>query len=240
MKALLCVLALAIPATVFGDEASKPPLVTTSGTAEIRVVPDLADLSFGVTIRHANLEEARKQQAERSTKVLAALRAAGVAETNLKADQIEISPIYSDNREETSTVKFYSVSQSITCTLKDLSKVTDITANVVTAGATFSRGATLRTSELRKYRDEARIKAIRIAKEKATDLATELGAKIGKPYSITEGTSNGWNSNGLNLNIPFRQGSFDSEQLVGDEVQATFAPGTISISATIEVSFVLE
>ena len=174
MKVLLSVLALAFSTSVFGDERGQPPLVTTSGTAVIKVVPDLAELYFTVTVRDANLDEARKRQAERFAKVLAALRAAGIAETDLKSEQVEIS--LSGDEYEYAVVKegekeVYRVSQDIACNVSDVSKVTDISASVFAAGATSTRGATLRTSQLRKYRDEARIKTIRFAREKATALA---------------------------------------------------------------------
>ena len=245
MKVLLSVLALALSTSVFGDEREQPPLVTTSGTAVIKVVPDLAELYFTVTVRDANLDEARKRQAERFAKVLAALRAAGIAETDLKSEQVEIS--LSGDEYEYAVVKegekeVYRVSQDIACNVSDVSKVTDISASVFAAGATSTRGATLRTSQLRKYRDEARIKAIRFAREKATALATELGATIGKPYTITEGAGPGWWDE-FNTNGSQGGGGRTSEPVAeadNDKVQSTFAPGTISVGATIRVSFVLE
>ncbi len=242
MKTLLLLLAAVItaPATLFGQQPGiLPPLVSTSGTAEIRVVPDLADLRFEIEIRHTDLKEARKQQAERAAKVLEALRAGGVVEKDLQASQVQIQPHYTqpDSRQETDTVQFFSVSQDVTCTLHDVSKVTDVTAAVVTAGATASHGASLRTSELRKYRDEARVKAIKAAKEKAVALATELGSKVGKPYAITEASSHNWSSS---QNIQNSFGSGEGNAQPEDDALSTFAPGTISISATINVSFVLE
>lgn len=62
--------------------ASPLPLISTSGNAVVRVVPDLVDIRFEVEIRNADLTLARQQQSERTIKVLAALRAAGVAENN--------------------------------------------------------------------------------------------------------------------------------------------------------------
>lgn len=240
MKTLLMLVAavIAAPTIVSAQQPGVlPPLVSTSGSAEIRVVPDLADLSFGVEVRHTDLKEARKQQAERSVKVLAAIRTAGVAERELQASQIQIQPSYTDNGQETETVEFYSVSQQITCTLHDVSKVTDVTAAVVTAGATSVDDASLRTSELRKYRDEARVKAIKAAKEKAIALATELGAVVGKPYSIAEATYAHWGGAQGVFNS-LGQGGGDSEP--EDGALPTFAPGTITISATINVSFLLQ
>ena len=241
MKITLLSIAAAIAApVVFGQQpAPLPPLVSTTGSAEIRVVPDLADLYFEIEVRNADLAVARKQQAERATKLLAALRAAGVTEAELQTSQVQISPYYTDRRQETEKLRFYIVSQNIGCTLHDVKKVPDVTVAAVTAGATGVPGATLRTSELRKYRDQARAKAIRAAKEKAIALATELGAKVGKPYTITEDA--GYDSRQSTRNISnFAQTTVRGGEPPGDETTPTFAPGTISISANVDVSFVLE
>lgn len=242
MKTLLMFLATVISAPMIVSAQQPgvlPPLVSTSGTAEIRVVPDLADLSFGVEVRHTDLKEARKQQAERSAKVLAAIRAAGVKERDLQTSQVEIQPNFTETEDgqETATVQFYSVSQEVTCTLHDVLQIPEITAAVVTAGATSSRRASLRTSKLRTYRDEARIKAIKAAKEKAIALATELGSVVGKPYTIEEDTFSNWGGGQLMYNT-LGQGGGNSQPEEG--AMSTFAPGTITISATINVSFLLQ
>ena len=140
MKSCLMLLTLLIPSLVAADDDSDSrSLVTTSGKAEIRIVPDLADLWFDVEVRHADLAQARKQQAERAEKVVKALKAAGVQDADLQTSQVSISPNYIENRQETANVQFYSVSQTVTCTVKDLKKVPDITAQVLESGATSSR-----------------------------------------------------------------------------------------------------
>lgn len=236
---LLPIAAALVAPTVFGQQpAPLPPLVSTNGSAQIRVVPDLADLYFDIEVRSADLAAARKQETERATKILAALRAAGVAEAELQSSQVQIAPDYTDRRQETEKIKFYRVSQYICCTLHDIKKVTDVTADAVAAGATGVRDASLRTSQLRKYRDEARAKAIHAAKEKAAALATELGAKLGKPYTITEGAGSDWRPiSGNNVQV---QAAAMEGDAAGDGTNPTFAPGTISISANVSVSFILE
>jgi len=240
MKTTLLFAAVTLTASVVTAQqpASIPPLISTNGSAQIRVVPDLADLYFEVEVRNADLNAARKEQTERATKVLAALRAAGVAEAELQSSQVHIAPDYTDRRQETEKIKFYRVAQSVTCTLHDLKKVTDVTAAAVEAGATGIREASLRTSELRKYRDEARGKAVRAAKEKAIALATELGAKVGKPYTITEGYGDDWRPGSSNSGN-FQTSATESND-AGEGTASTFAPGTISISASVRISFLLE
>ncbi len=164
------------------------------------------------------------------------LRAAGIKDTELQSSQVQITPNYQTERgQESGKLQFYSVSQSICGTLQDLKKITDVTADAVTAGATGVRNANLRTSELRKYRDEARAKAIRAAKEKATALAAELGAKIGKPHTITEGAYD-WNS----LSNNSVQAPATGETRSGEDASPSFAPGTISVTASVTVAFILE
>ena len=230
--------ALTAPLLCAQQLAPQPPLVSTSGSALVRVVPDLADLSFEVEVRNTDLNLARKQQAERAKKVLAALRAAGVAETELQSSQVQIAPNFFDRRGETEQARFYVVSQTITATLHDVKKVPDVTTDAVLAGATSVGGVSLRTTQLRKHRDEARAMAIRAAREKATALTTELGVKVGKPYTITEGPDYGARTmltNGNNIQQQV-EGAADP----GDGTTPTFAPGSINISASVNVSFLLE
>jgi uncharacterized protein YggE len=234
---LSLVAVLATPLLFAQQPAQSPPLISTSGSAQIRVIPDLADLSFEIEVRSADLAVTRKQQGERAAKVIAALRAAGVTEGDLQTSQVQIVTDYSGNRGETAKIQFYRVSQSISCTLHDLKKVPDVTAAAVAAGATGVRDATLRTSQLRKHRDEARAKAILAAKEKAIALAGALEAKVGKPYAITEGFDYGTR---LMANNTFNSQTIVEAAPGEDGTSPTFAPGTISIGASVSVSFYLE
>ena len=200
-----------IPAITFAEDHA-PPLVTTSGTAEIRVVPDLADLYFEIRVSDAHLENALRRQANRTKKVLETLRAAGIAETEIQTEPIEVSRLGDghyygggggffsvgvaetnpeksdelssdevDEDDEDESIKpekkgDFMVTQEINCNLRDITKIIEITTKVIAAGANATRGATLRTSELRKYRDEARIRAVRFAKEKADRKSTRLNS----------------------------------------------------------------
>jgi uncharacterized protein len=236
---LFLAIVLTTPALFAQQPTPQPPLVTTSGSALIRVAPDLADLSFEVEVRNIDLAVARKQQAERATKLLAALRAAGIAESELQSSQVQLTADYTDRRQETEKIKFYRVSQSICCTLRDVAKVPDVTAAAVAAGATGVGYANLRTSQLRKHRDEARSKAIQAAREKAVAFATDLGAKAGKPYTITEDAHPGYRSTNFNSIANNIQAVAEAAP-GGDETTSAFAPGTISITASVTVAFLLE
>ena len=91
-------------------------------------------------------------------------------------------------------------------TLSDLSKFEDLLSGVLDAGANYVHNVKFQTTELRKYRDQARALAIKAAQEKATALAGELSQELGEPVTITEeqsswqswygyGWGSGWSSN---------------------------------------------
>jgi uncharacterized protein YggE len=90
-------------------------------------------------------------------------------------------------------------------------------------------------AQTRKYRDEARAKALRAAKEKAVAMAAELGQTIGKPWEIVELGEGGANRATSNNYV---QVAYNYAQVEADV--STVAPGQVTIRASVQVSFVLE
>ncbi len=235
---LISCMALLTAASLSRADNTPPPLVTTTGNSEVKVVPDLADLRFDIELRNTNLKTALAQEAEKMSQLVAALKAAGIGERDLQTSQVTINPVYQQENgtyAETAKIAFFSVSQTVGCTLRDIQKITAITTRAIDAGANRVSGVTLRTSKLRQYRDQARVMAVKAAKEKALALAGELGSKVGKPHSITEQSSE---IPTLLLGNSFAQNAAAAPGDSGSN--SAFEPGTISISATVTVAFVLE
>ena len=235
---LISCMALLTAASLSRADNTPPPLVTTTGNSEVKVVPDLADLRFDIELRNTNLKTALAQEAEKMSQLVAALKAAGIGERDLQTSQVTINPVYQQENgtyAETAKIAFFSVSQTVGCTLRDIQKITAITTRAIDAGANRVSGVTLRTSKLRQYRDQARVMAVKAAKEKALALAGELGSKVGKPHSITEQSSE---IPAILLGNSFAQNAAAAPGDSGSN--SAFEPGTISISATVTVAFVLD
>jgi len=222
-----------------------PALITTQGGAEVRVVPDRADLRFDIEVRHADLASARREQAARMDRLLAALRKAGVAENDLSTTQLQLNVMYGNPRPGDSgpalRIEAYSVSQSIDCTLTQVDKVAEVTSAAIRAGATGLGEVQLRTSELKKHRDDVRRQALRAARDKAVLMAGELGARVGKPYQIREGAA-GDGVMPMRLLGQSRMASLTASSLdmAPGATLGTFVSGLITVSASVEVAFLLE
>jgi uncharacterized protein YggE len=224
------------------DQTSPSRLITVSGDAEINVVPDEVTITLGVETWNKDLATAKQLNDERVKKILALANRFKIDPKYVQTDYITIEPRYSDNYEKREFVGFF-VQKHIVFVLKDVSKFEDLLSRSLSAGANYVMGVDFRTTELRKYRDQARKLAINAAKEKAVDLAGELGQKIGDPITITENSNNwyswygGWrNPRGNQMTQNVIQNSGDSS----GEGSGTIALGQISVKASVTVSFELE
>ena len=92
----------------------------------------------------------------------------------------------------------YEARQAVEVTLKDLSKYEGLTSKLLEAGVKSVDSVEFEVADTRKLKDEARLKAIRAAREKATALAAELGQTIGKPWTIFENRAE------ANYSLPMR------------------------------------
>jgi uncharacterized protein YggE len=250
-----------LPATAQWQQP--PSQINVSGSAEVKVVPDEVDLNVSVETRNESLDEAKRQNDERISKALDFLKQNGVKDKAVQTDYISVEPIFDPNagidprtglpmpgynkHEALTKPTYYLVRKGIGVKLTDVSSFDGVLTGLINNGVNHVQGIDFRTSELRKYKDKARTMAIRAAKEKADALAAELNVKVGKPYSISVNDYGGWISWSRG-NGGFGGGgggvaSQNVSQNAGGgsgETGATFAVGQISVSASVNVSFLIQ
>ncbi len=224
--------------------------INVSGSAEVKVVPDEIRLRVGVETRDQNLDMARRQNDERLASTLAFLKGTGVPDKDVQTDFINVEPDYDYNSSHIKPVA-YIVRKSIEIRVTAITNFEGIVTGLLTNGVNYIHGIDFRTSQLRKYRDQAREMAIKAAKEKADAMASALGVKCGKVSNITVSDwSGGWG--GYQNRWGAQWGGFNgqvnnvqnlgalSDMANADTAGETFSVGEISVSATVNVSFLIE
>jgi uncharacterized protein YggE len=210
-----------------------PRLITVSGDAEVKVVPDEVVFSIGVETSAKDVEAAKSLNDDRIRKLLALAKEYRIDPKNVQTDYLSIQPFY--NKE--GKLDSYIVRKSMVIVLKDISQFEAIISAFVKAGGNYVPGIQFRTTELKKHREAARGMAIRAAKEKALKLAGELDQKVGRPYTIKDNSSQ-WSSSysGRMRNVSQNVSAAGGQ----DSSDSTFAPGSISVTASVTVAFELE
>ena len=188
IKLLPMLALLALPLT---PAFSQTPQISVSGSAEVKVAPDEVRLSVGVETRDADLNIAKSQHDERIASALKFLRASGVPDKDVQTDFISVSPEYGNDLSRTQPV-VYIVRKSIEIKLTTVTNLEPILTGLLNNGVNHVHNIDFRTTQLRKYRDQARAMAIRAAREKAEALCNELGVQCGKPANISANESGGW------------------------------------------------
>jgi uncharacterized protein YggE len=239
---LVFAIILLFPAFIFAAGKSEPRLITVTGDAEVRVVPDEVILTLGVETWNKDLNIAKQENDQRSQKIIDVGKKHKIDKKYIQTDYLSIEPRYEHSYERKKFIGYF-VRKSIVMTLRDISKFESILSDVLEAGANYVHGVQFRTTELRKYRDQARLLAIKAAQEKAKALAKELGQKVGDPYSIQENPSGWWswynNWWGSRWRGGMAQNVIQNVQSPS-ESDSSIALGQIKINAKVTVSFELK
>ena len=234
--------AISLTATI-AQVSQERPKINVSGSAEIKVTPDEIMLNVAVETRNEALEPARVENDRKIAASLAFLKQSGIPDKDVKTDFITILPDYDYNGSHV-TPSAYIVRKNIEVRLTNVANFQNILTGLLTNGVNCVNDVNFRTTQLRKYRDQARAMAIHAAKEKAEALTTELDVKLGKVINIdsNDGGGNYRNYWGVNRGFNGSNASQSIEPVGGasDAADDTFAIGQISVSATVSVSFLIE
>jgi uncharacterized protein YggE len=169
------------------DPATSPEhTLSVSGTGLIKIAPDVADLSVGVSITRATVRQARADAATQMAAVIAALKKAGVAERDIQTSGLSLNPVYDYNNSNKPRITGYQVSNMVTATIRDLDTVSDVVDGAMNAGATDLNGLTFRVDNADAAQAQARDAAVKDARAKADALAKAAGVSIIGVQTIVE------------------------------------------------------
>jgi uncharacterized protein YggE len=238
---------LLVAARAFADDhLANERTISTTGESIVYVTPDEVVVSVGVETFNGDLDKAKADNDARSSKLLAAVKSLGIEDKHVQTDTLNVEVRYKDYNRNATEIEGYFARRQYSVTLKDTKLFEKVIDTILKNGGNRLMGFEFRTTELRKHRDEARRLAIKAAKEKAVDLAKELGMGIGKPRTIGEGYSGfyggrgwygGWGMNSFNV-------AQNSVQVApgggGGESEGTLPLGQLAVRASISVTFDLE
>jgi uncharacterized protein len=162
--------------------------ITVTGEGIVQAAPDQATISLGVTTTADTAVAALSANSTALAKVIAQLKAAGVAEGDLQTSNLSLNPNWSNYESVSgSAISGYTATNQVSVRVRDLAALGSILDAAVSDGANTMNGITFGLSAPTPVLNEARALAVADAKARATVLATAAGVQLGRIETIVEG-----------------------------------------------------
>ncbi len=215
-----------IPAT----QASDTTLLNISAQAEARRVPDVATLSAGVVTQAVDGNTAMRENAVQMDKVMAAIKAAGIAERDIQTSGINLSPQYRYAENEAPKITGYQANNTVSLKVRDITKLGKVLDSLAAQGANQINGPSFEIDQPEPVYDEARLAALKKAQARAETYAKSLGLRVRRTVSISEGSQGGFRP------MPMMAMASRSAKM---EMDTAVSPGETTVSVNLDVVFEL-
>ena len=211
------------------EQKAQIPQISVTGEGKIKIVPDQAVITVGFQNSGKDAKEVKTLNDEVVDKVIKFLKKSGVSATDYKTNNVSLYKGYDYEKKKAN----FQANQTLSITLKDLSKYDEIMMGLNDAGVNSIQGVEFKSSKIEDYQRDARKKAMVDAKQKAADYVSVLGQKVGKALLITD-----------NSQPYFPQPMYKGNMMTmaSDEAvsRETLAVGELEIVTNVSVTFALE
>lgn len=169
-------------------------LLTVEAEGRSARAPDLALFSAGVTTQGKTAAEALGANSSAMTRVVAALKRAGVADRDIQTSNLSVNPVYAEPRRlpdgsiepRPQEIIGYQVSNTVSVRQRKLGDYGQVIDTLVTAGANQVNGPSFQLDRPDDALDAARTEAMAKARARADLYARAAGLRVVRIVSISE------------------------------------------------------
>lgn len=204
------------------------------GTTEERHAPDMAIVSLGVHTTGTTASEASTTNNETMTAVITAIKATGIADTDIQSTSISLTPVYSwpsdNDNDAPPKITGYEAANTVSVRVLAIDQVGSVLDAGLGAGANQLEGVSFALQDRTQPYLDALATATQEARRKAEAIAAAAGMVVGGIIEISEET--------VGAPQPFlaRAAGFAEAAVASVPVQA----GEIVVAARVRVQFRLE
>ncbi len=202
-------------------------LLSVSAEAQAKRIPDVATVSAGVVTQAPDANAAMTQNAERMTKVVAAIKAAGIAERDVQTSGISLNADYQYGENQPPKLSGYQAQNTVSLKVRDIAKLGKVLDALVAQAANQINGPSFEVDQPDAAYDEARLAALKKAEARAKTYADAMGLRVRRIVSVSEGA-------GARPPMPYM--AMARAEAAAD---TPVSPGETTLGATLEVVFEL-
>lgn len=169
------------------DAAFRATTLSLSAYGEVKAVPDMATITLGVQTEAPTAQAAMAQNAERMTRIVAALKAQGLAEKDIQTSNISLSAQYDYEQNQPPKLRGYQASNTVSITVYDIARLGRTLDAVTSAGANEINGIGFGLRDPSAAENQARLKAVQALQAKAQLYAGATGMRLARLVNLSEG-----------------------------------------------------
>ena len=232
-KRTLAAIVAGLTSAAYGAQTTTTvvPTLTISAEGKVLRAPDVADLSGGVVTTAPTAAAAMAENAARMTRVVAAVRKAGIAERDIQTSGLSLQPQYKYENNQPPLLTGYQATNSVSLRVRKLTDTGRLLDTLVGVGANQINGPTFRVDAADAALDEARAAAVATARARAELYAKATGVRVKRIVSITEGGTNEPGPRPLMMVRAMKAEAADSTPV---------APGEVTLGINVSLVFELE
>lgn len=172
-------------------------VISVTGKGEVVTVPDTGVFSFSVVEVGKSVKEAQDKAAKKANSAIAALKALGIAEKDIKTEGYNSYPKYEYSQNSICANGYcpptkqvlvgYEVNESISVKVRKTDDAGNVLTKIGDLGVSNISSLSFVVDDMTEVQSEARDKAIADAKDKAAKLSKSLGVRLVKIVNFDEG-----------------------------------------------------
>jgi uncharacterized protein len=228
----ILVLALALSGCVAA--AAQPKTLNVSGNGTVYLTPDIVYITVGVHTEDTDLVSGVSKNNTQAQALVDALKKAGIAAKDIQTSNFSV---YNNNNGQTVdkttgqviSGSNYSIDNTVTVTVRDLSHLGSILSTAVNSGANNINSISFDVADKTAAMEQARQKALANASSLATELAKTANVQLGGIQNIT-----------YSDNSPQPYFGMGGGGAAAPNASVPIQPGQTQISVTVSVTYALK
>jgi uncharacterized protein YggE len=185
MKYWLMLTLVLVSAVSVATPLPTKPHIYVEGSAEIEVIPDQMIIAIGLSAENMEVAIAKTEVDDRSHLLIETLKKMDIAARDIATTALQVTPVhdYVDGKQVPRGSRVY---RQVEITLRNLERYGELMQALMDAEISNTVNTRLNVSNEKQVGDQALVKALDDARERASALLASQGKKLGGVYSISE------------------------------------------------------
>ncbi|MDP3994114.1 MAG: SIMPL domain-containing protein [Candidatus Doudnabacteria bacterium] len=218
-------------------DISKTRSITMSAEGKVTAKTDRASLSFSVVTQGKDAGKVQEDNDSKMKIVIDFLKSKGIADEDIKTSGYNLYPQYDygypvSGETRPPTISGYNLTQTVSVKVSKLEDVSSMVGGLTSKGINQIDNVSYYIDDPDALKAQAREQAINKAKQKAQDLASNLGVKLGKVINFNEGN--------VYLPMPYELSAPDVYGRGAGGGTSPVQPGSQDVTVNVSITFELK